>query len=266
VNITQAALDVLAGSTCEPGHLRLPAGPLLPRKVYAEVDQILTRLGGKWNRRTSSHTFGSDPTGLIADVLDTGQMPVDADKLASFWRTPRPVAERLVAWAVGQPDLPAGPGVRVLEPSAGDGAIASVVTEWHPAVSLTCVEPDPGRAGTLKADGFLVHPVDFRDYHSLAAEGAAAPFDGVVMNPPFTEPGKPRAWAEHVTLAYDLLVHGGRLAAIVPASVEHSTVRAVADLRAWVTAAGGSWKMLPDGVFRESGTDVRTSILTVTAP
>lgn len=262
--LSPAARDALAGATITGPNLVLPAQ--LDRRTYTEVNTALMRLGGVWARRVGAHVFSTDPTGRIAYVIETGLMPEDADKLASFWRTPRPVAELLVtevAWSVAD-QVPSGAGRRILEPSAGDGAIARVIREAYPAAELVCIEPDEGRAATLHAAEFTTNEMTFQEY----AAARRRPFDAVVMNPPFTEPGKPRAWVEHINLALDLLADGGTLAAVVPISYRESKTRAVLDLRARVSAVAlrRALEPLPADAFRESGTSVRTAILTVSRP
>jgi len=247
--LSAAAVDVIERSAIYPDRVVLPPGQL-DRKLYVEVNTALERLGGKWNRSAKAHLFTADPTPRVGTIIETGQMPPDADKLASFWRTPRSVAERLCT------SIPTGART-VLEPSAGDGAIAVVVREMHPAVQVQCVEADHGRAEILRCLGFTVAETRFQDFTTPVR------YEAVVMNPPFTEPGSPRAWVEHVLIALSLLDDGGTLAAVVPSSIQHSGIKSVADLRSLVEASG--WiEPLPDASFRESGTDVSTCIVVVT--
>lgn len=89
----------------------------------------------------------------------------------SQWHTPTWLARRMVAWA----DLL--PGARVLEPSAGGGAI---VAEIPLGVDVTAVEIDPRwlpvlrercpEAGVIASDFLALYP--------------AVRFDVAVMNPP----------------------------------------------------------------------------------
>ena len=151
------------------------------------------------------------------------------DTALSFWPTPPEVADDLVIPALC-PGYGFGeacgdvPQVRILEPSAGEGHLARVARRHLPCAHITAVEPDPTRAATLRAlpnvvdEGVesylparlraLPEVVDevvestLEDY--LASVGVSAllgdwqPFDLVFMNPPFTLPGRPEVWAEHV--------------------------------------------------------------------
>ena len=91
---------------------------------------------------------------------------------------------------------------RVLEPSAGDGVLVAAVKAAHPDAEVTAVECDPGRVALLRRRyGAAWHGTfqDFADHASM--DPAFDPFDAVVMNPPFTEPGDRQAWATHFGLA-----------------------------------------------------------------
>lgn len=188
------------------------------------------------------------------------------DPAWSFWPTPDAVADDLVHWLL-QPWHGLGDGVRVLEPSAGEGHLVRAVREHLPEAHITAVEPSPGRAATLRAlaaspppagpaaglERYSPHywpksrpPVDevvegtlegyLADVAMQAFAGEWRPFDLAVMNPPFTLPGRPEAWAEHVLAIYNdphLLAPGGVLGAVVPHIVktgQSKRVRAVRDL------------------------------------
>src|SRR3954469_6107960 len=182
------AADVLRRAIADDHSVTLPPGQL-PRPVYEEVNKVLTRIagGGRWNRNAKAHLFSEDPRPALAPLVGAelagGEMamPVDSDKLLSFWATPRPVAEWMCSLAftgaLGRPNL-------ILEPSAGEGALALVIRERAPDADLTCVEIDERRAAKCaEATDALVYEMDFREF----AATAPAVFDTVVMNPPFTE-------------------------------------------------------------------------------
>ena len=95
----------------------------------------------------------------------------------------------------------------ILEPSAGDGAIA----RWMPDNTYnTVVEPSRDLTPKLMRNvaGAKVVESTFEnfDLHNK--------FDGIAMNPPFGHGGKTAV--EHVAKAYQHLKDGGRLIAIIP--------------------------------------------------
>jgi hypothetical protein len=87
-------------------------------------------------------------------------------------------------------------------------------------------------------------------------------YDRVVMNPPFDRLRD----VDHVHHALRFLRPGGRLVAIMSQSAEFSEERKAVAFRAEVEAWGGRWRDLPEGSFRELGTNVNTCLLTVDRP
>jgi hypothetical protein len=124
---------------------------------------------------------------------------------ADYFATPEPIGYKMVQW------LQSKPGQSLLEPSAGDGAIA----RWMPDNTYnTVVEPSRDLTPKLMRNvaGAKVVESTFEnfDLHNK--------FDGIAMNPPFGK-GKDRGGKlamEHVAKAYKHLKDGGRLIAIIP--------------------------------------------------
>jgi hypothetical protein len=85
------------------------------------------------------------------------------------------------------------------------------------------------------------------------------PYDLVVMNPPFDRERD----VDHVTHALEFLKPGGQLFAIMSAGTEFRETRKAIAFRALVERHRGSFRDLPPGSFRESGTNVNTIILTM---
>jgi phospholipid N-methyltransferase len=181
------------------------------------------------------------PFQQMAESLRAGIQTVSAPQL---FPTPRDVADRLVALA----DL--DPGLRVLEPSAGTGRLLDAIATTA-SVELVAVE-----IANLLCRRINTHPAVSRvveaDFLTLDAEALGGPFDRIVMNPPFTR-GQGVAHVEH---ARRLLKPGGRLAAILPGDpARYTDLPDVEHVEA-----------LPDGSFKESGTNVCASIVLIVAP
>jgi tRNA1(Val) A37 N6-methylase TrmN6 len=81
----------------------------------------------------------------------TGQATVafTPDPALSYWPTPDEIADDLVYWLL-EPWHGMGEGIRVLEPSAGEGHLAQAVRQHLPDAHITAVEPSPQRAATLR--------------------------------------------------------------------------------------------------------------------
>lgn len=266
--LSDAAAEVLRTAVADETSVKLTAGQL-DRKVYLEVNKALERIGGggKWNRRAQVHLFTRDPRPELEQLLGAGQMPRDARKEDQFFRTPADVADDMAARLSG---IFGGlASFDVLEPSAGDGALVRAVNRRHPRAYIEAVEPDQHRSQHLTAAGASsVYPCTFEEFHGhIACQNGGSPqpqFDAVVMNPPFRIGGDSLAWVDHVTMAWDLIRPGGRLLAIVPASLTFRDDKRVTALRERIAATDdGGWEELPDGTFNGEGTGVRTVLLDV---
>jgi hypothetical protein len=178
--------EILAGATVDGAIVRLASGRL-KRAEYIKVDKVLVGLGGKWDRRAGGHRFPFDPSGIIQEVTATGNYVNRAQEL-QFFETPEPLADRMAVLA----DV--GEGCRVLEPSAGLGALVRPLVRL--GAHVTAVEMDHHNAEQLSSLSSDVHEGDFLKW----ATGASL-FDAVVMNPPFAR----RQDIEHVKDAWRLL-------------------------------------------------------------
>ena len=173
---------ILAACTIEGTLLKLPEGQL-SREIYIAVNKVLEGLGGMWNRKLGGHVFQSDPREAVETALLQGSF-TDQDQLHQFFETPPEVADRLIAAAK------VGPGMRVLDPSAGRGAL---VRRMPVGVSVYAFEIDVRHLGLLLAEcacsvlrstsaGQRTSSEAFRmDFLAVAPH---AEYDAVVMNPP----------------------------------------------------------------------------------
>lgn len=221
------------------------------RKLYVRTNDVIASLGGVWKSgKVKAYVFPSDPATIIADVLDAGEYTKASD--LAFFETPTTLAERMVRIAH------ISSASYVLEPSAGEGAIARVVHAT--GAKLQCFEFDQKRQKKLYDDGFVSCGADFLK----VSQTMHGPFDAVVMNPPFSLPNQPHADVEHVTHAMRFLRPGGVLVAVVAGGVLFRSTKVVVTFRETVAAAGGTIESLPAGTFKASGTGVNTALVTFT--
>jgi len=169
--------------------------------VTAEINDILLMLGGvKFSDKASAwYEFDYDVTPIIKEIVCSGCIP--DQKSHQFYPTPEHIARDAVELAE------IGPEHDCLEPSAGTGALADLMTE---CCSLTCVEVSTLHAQVLEAKGFYVERADF------LSMSIAAGFDRIAMNPPYSQ-GR---WQAHIERAAAMLRPGGTLVAILPASAK----------------------------------------------
>lgn len=170
-----------------------------------------------------------------------------------FFPTPQKLADDLLG------DLPLhrgdGPPLMILEPSAGDGALARCCAKMGHVVD--CVEVEPRRAAALKAER-LYRRVSTQDFLALAPSPI---YDAVLMNPPFDRERD----VDHVVHALRFLKPDGWLFAIMSAGTEWRQTRKSKAFRALLKERGARYRDLPAGSFCASGTNVNTIAVRVGA-
>jgi predicted RNA methylase len=239
--IPNEVLAVLKESRCEEDRLHLPQQ--LPRDLYIKTAKIIDTLGGKWNRSVAAHVFEGDCAERVDEAVIAGEV-ADFKKLYQFYETPPELARRMVAMA----DV--CDGHRVLEPSAGRGAILKAVP---PAVHRTAVELN-GAMVDLVAHADQVHYGDF-----LQCNGELGSFDRIIANPPFRN-GQD---VDHVRHMHHLLEPGGVLVTVTSPAWQYRMDKKHAEFRAWLEPLDHEVEDLPEGTFKCSGTNVRALLVTI---
>ena len=186
---------------------------------------------------------------VLADCPDADQdrpalrAGTEVSKDLQFYPTPKAVIDRITAdWSLK--------GLRVLEPSCGDGRIMDRLREK--GASVFGVEYDAGRAQQCRDKGHVTFTGNFLDRQP--GPNGWENFDMVMMNPPFYG----RHYAKHVRHALRFLKPGGTLLAILPvtARYDHGLLDDLAP----------QWRDLPVGAFSESGTNICTTVATIRKP
>jgi len=239
--IDDAVLAVLSAGRCAGNTYFLPARQL-DRKMYEAVNKVLNALGGRWNRSAKGHVFAEDCADILDGAIESGTYTRPADM--GWFPTPSHIAEQILSLADVRPEH------AVLEPSAGEGALAFLALKRE--ASVDCVEIDTRRAEVLRRGG--VQAVNESDFLTVMPTPI---YDRVVMNPPFAK----RADIHHVTHARKFLKPGGKLVAIMSAGVAFREDKLATEFREQCETIDP----LPEGAFKESGTGVRTVVVTMKA-
>jgi len=245
VKIPTDVLNVLAASTVNGAALDLP-GQLDPN-LYQRTKKVIIAAGGAWNRKAATHLFPSDAADAVDAMLTTGEVTRPQD--FGYFPTPAPVLERMLRLAVLEP------GMRILEPSAGRGAIAKPLADL--GYDVDCVELLDDNALAIK-DGGYAATLTVGDFLSMPA---APVYERVLMNPPFGRQSDIR----HVLHAHGFLAPGGLLVSVMSNAVTFRTNRLTEDFRILVGHCGGAVQPLPAGSFTVSGTEVHTVLATLPA-
>lgn len=248
--------DILTRSTITATSVKLPDGQL-DRKLYDAVNKVLAAAGGKWDRKSGTHKFTSDPREAMGLAVDKGEAVNKRTLLQAFY-TPPALADRLVAALDLRPSA-IGPGI--LEPSIGAAALAlAAVRALGEQVRITGYEIDDStriKAG-LALQGRCWSAVQTADFLTIEPTPS---FDAVLMNPPFSG-GQDIA---HVTHAIRFLRPGGRLAAIMWPGWQTARTKAAVAFRALLeTMDEYDTEDISAGTFDD--TNVRTVLLTLRAP
>ena len=234
MKVSTNILAVLDRAETEGNALRLTGQ--LDRKLYFDTDKVLKAAGGKWDRKQRAHLFDGDAADAIEPVILTGEIVSARQQFGYFpTPTPAPIAQRVIDHARIEP------GMRVLELSAGRGALTLAAVRAGAVVD--CVEIQPEHANALTTDP---RPVYAR----------------VVMNPPFAR----QADITHMLHAYKALRPGGRLVAVMSAGVAFRETALTREFWALLKDVDGWIEALPDDSLKESGTGVRTVLAIVPRP
>jgi phospholipid N-methyltransferase len=182
-------------------------------------------------------TPAPEPTKFDAlkGVLAAGVKVISA---AQLFPTPPDIARRVVELADVQP------GMTVLEPSAGTGALLDALGTH---AGITAVEINSALAEALQSR----YPrSDVRCADFLALGDELGTFDRIVMNPPFGHGTD----IEHIKHAYRKLKPGGRLVAICANGPRQQEL---------IGEICSAWIDLPAGSFKEQGTNVNAAIVVI---
>ncbi len=248
--IGEDVLAVLSTGVVEGNTFAITAGQLDP-KLYKRVNMVLEEMGGKWNRKARVHIFDADPVERLDAVIATGSIACQSDY--GFFPTPPHFARRLVELADVRP------GMTCLEPSAGSGNIArELAAACGDMGHLTLFEIQPHLAAKLTRD-FPAADTFEADFLEV---GDGQVFDRVVLNPPFAV----RQDIDHVRHAFGILKPGGKLVAVMSASLLYRNDRKPTEFRAFVEQHNGRIDRNPKDLFEESGTTWETVTVIVDKP
>lgn len=220
----------------------------LNKKSYATVKQWVEEAGGKWTGgKVQGFTFDFDAT-RVASILMQGKR-CNLQQDFQFFATPPEVADWLVSLAG---DF--SPDCKVLEPSAGTGAIIDAIHRVQPDVVVDCYELMPENKEKLsKLDHIHLLGDDFTQ-----AEHSSE-YDLIVANPPFSK----NQDIKHVMQMYQDLKPGGTVAAITSRHWQQASEKACKDFRAFLEEVSAQVYEIEEGAFKKSGTGVGTIAIVI---
>lgn len=254
--LSPQAISVLSNIVCD-GNIAKITIPDLERDLYEEVNETLNRLMGKWDRSKGGHVFTYEPETAIHAVVHLGYMP--EKNPTAFFPTPKKLVDDMFN---SLEDIhyfdyrSAEHGIRVLEPSAGQGAIAKEIRSRFSNAQIDTVEFLDINQEVLREEGFEPFCGSFLDFNT----DYEIKYDLIMMNPPFSIEGDKLAFATHIEHAYKMLAEYGELVAIAPTGWIHASDKRSKAFREWVEL-GADYEIIEKGAFKESGTMVETCII-----
>jgi hypothetical protein len=237
--IDDAVRNILAGAEIEGHEVRIHER-LLPA-AYKKVSTWLEEAGGHWHVGRQAHVFSTDPSPILNQMIHAGVWYTRKD-FEFFWTPPSEVAELVRA-------LYLAPGMQVMEPEAGHGAIAMAMAEVVGIENVHCYELMPENVAHLARLGFSINAA--QDFLSVQPDPA---MDAVALNPPFSG-GRDIA---HVLHAVKFLKPGGRLAAIMSPTWLQADTRKAESFRKFLSEHDAQVTKISAGTFKDAGTNIET--------
>ena len=238
--------EILMHCTLEDNVLKLPQVQF-NKKSYAEAKKWIEEAGGSWmGGKVQGFTFPVNAERVFS-ILHEGKR-CNLQQEFQFFATPAEVADWLVMLAGGVHE-----DEKVLEPSAGTGAIIDAIHRSCPDVIVDCYELMPENKEILsKKDNIRILGDDF-------TKCDVAQYDKIIANPPFSKNQDIR----HVRRMYECLNPGGVLAAITGPHWEFGSESECKDFRQWLEDNGGKKFEIEEGTFKESGTGTKTIAIVI---
>lgn len=230
--------------------LHLPSEQL-DRQIYDEVKKQLEAVGGKWTGgKTQGFVFAE--TTDVNDVLNqlkSGKDYNQEKKDFQFFATPTKVADN-VSKCLGK----IKDGAKILEPSAGQGALIKAVQRRNKNVKFDAFEAMQENKKVLqKLQNVTIVGDDFLQ------SDISVKYDYIIANPPFSK----NQDVTHVLRMYEHLSCGGRLVAIMSPHWQHSQDKTSQQFRDFLQSVGGVVHEIDEGAFAESGTNIKTYFVVI---
>lgn len=238
--------EILRHCTLEDNVLKLPQVQF-NKKSYAEAKKWIEEAGGSWQGgKVQGFTFPFNADRVFSILHEGKRCNLQQD--FQFFATPPEVADWLVMLAGGVHE-----DEKVLEPSAGTGAIIDAIHRSCPDIIVDCYELMPENKEILsKKDNIRILGDDF-------TKCDVAQYDKIIANPPFSKNQDIR----HVRRMYECLNPGGVLAAITGPHWEFGSESECKDFRKWLKDNGGFKYEIEAGAFKESGTGTKTIAIVI---
>ena len=240
-------IEVLQNCTVTGNNVKLP-DEQLDRKVYIEVSKALNGIGGKWQGgRVAAFVFQEDPTNLLAEISEGKKR--NLKKEYQFFATPKELAIQLVHEANPKSHH------KVLEPSAGQGAIIQEINAYNPTIKPDCYELMEQNVSILNKSNMKFNLLG----KNFFTHDDVEKYDRIIANPPFTLSQD----IDHFMKMWNCLNSGGRIVCVMSTSWVKGNQKKQVEFRDFLDNVGAQIEHLKEGTFKESGTNVAATVVIV---
>ena len=233
----------LALMTAVGGKLQLPTQQLVH---YDDIRRLIGKAGGRYvtGRKQFVFDVGIDCADVLRRLVagDT----VNFRQQYQFFATPE--ARAIEAAKEIEKTLGTLRGKRVLEPSAGEGALATVARRM--GADVVAIEAWNVNAIKLRAQGYDVIE---RDFLSVSPEDIGT-FDAILANPPFAR----NQDIQHAMHMFQFIRPGGALSIIMSTAWLEGKTKAHVQFKEFLATQDVTVTRIEAGAFKESGTSVPT--------
>lgn len=238
--------EILKHCSLENNVLKLPKVQF-NKKSYAEAKKWIEEAGGSWQGgKVQGFTFPFNAE-RVFNILHAGKR-CNLQQDFQFFSTPPEVADWLVMLAGGIRE-----DEKVLEPSAGTGAIVDAIHRSCKDVIVDCFELMPENKEILsKKYNINILGDDFTAYN-------LEKYDKIIANPPFSK----NQDIKHIKRMYEHLNEGGTVASITSNHWKLGNENECVLFREWLTSVRGKVYDIEKGAFKDSGTGIETSAIII---
>lgn len=217
---------------------------------YADVRKAFLNAGASYKNNTFIFPNEAQP---YIDRLMGGES-VNIKKEFQYFGTPEKLADRLVEMA----DIKKG--YRLLEPSAGQGAILEAIDRKFSStdIEVMAVELMDVNCKVLQQKSFSALQMDFLKYECPDKYM----FDRIIANPPFNK----NQDIDHIRHMYEVCKSGGRIVTIASNSWRFGSQKKQVEFREWLESLNAEIHEVEAGEFKESGTTIATCIIVIDKP
>lgn len=238
--------EILKHCTLENNIIKLPQVQF-NKKSYAEAKKWIEEAGGSWQGgKIQGFTFPFNAERVFS-ILHEGKR-CNLQQEFQFFATPPEVADWLVMLAGG-----VHKDEKILEPSAGTGAIIDAIHRSCNDVIVDCFELMPENKELLSMKKNIQILGDDFTMYDLGL------YDKIIANPPFSK----NQDIKHVKRMYGHLKEGGTVAAIMSCHWKVASEKECVEFRQWLSDVHAKVCDIEEGAFKQSGTVIKTTTVVI---